>query len=61
MHQLTIDSLCWALFWACCTGLISPAGAFYSILIFLYEGKLRIKLAKTDLFNSIKRGQGELS
>lgn len=40
---------CCALLRACSTGLILPTGAFCSILIFLYESKLRIKLAKTDL------------
>lgn len=51
--------VCWALFWACRAGLISPTGAFYSILIFLYERKLGIKLAKTDLLTLFNEARAD--
>lgn len=48
---------CWALLQACFTGLILATRAFCSILIFLYERKLRIKLAKPDLLTLLNEAR----
>lgn len=48
---------CWALLQACFTGLILATRAFCTILIFLYERKLRIKLAKPDLLTLLNEAR----